>query len=197
MAAEWCEYSVADLIPKKGRPLNISKEVKDSIFNCISYKEILRQSSEAVSFLHGLDMVHRNIHPDNFLFFCVDSKMGHYLIKLTDYKLLKNIKKEPKNSPVKLNKGWIAQEQMTNMEQQSSGNDSELTNKVDAFLMGCYYYYVLSEGNHPFESNIPDEYTPDDLEKEIKNKDHEVYKKEWNGGSKWNASVPSTFIHVC
>jgi len=82
LAVEWCDYSVADIIPEKGKesPKNISEEDKESIFNSISHKEILRQSSEAVSFLHGLGMVHRNLHPDNFLIFCVDSRMGQYLI---------------------------------------------------------------------------------------------------------------------
>lgn len=189
MAVELCEYSVAGIIPKKGSPQNLSEVEVESIFNRISHKEILRQSSEAVSFLHGLEIIHRNIHPENFLLFRVDSNTSNFLIKLTDFKLSKTIEKNPTSSstksPTKNNKGWVAQEMSLNVHR-------NITKQVDAFLMGCYYYYVLSKGSHPFG----DDSDPAELESRIENKDHEVYQSNWNGGSDWNDSVPSTIIHV-
>lgn len=153
----------------------------------IDHKEILRQSSEAVSFLNGLDMIHRNLHPDNFLVSFLDRNKKHFLIKLTDFQLSKNIEKEPENTGNKA-KGWVAPESFV--------INYKLTNKLDAFIMGCYYYYVLSEGKHPFDGIKPRNI--DDRRANVKNPNFKVYQPNiWNGGSDWNAAIESTTIHVC
>ena len=182
---ELCECSVADLIkPKKENPKKISTEMIDAVLTNLTHKEILRQSSEAVSFLHNLGIIHRNLHPDNFLISCVDPNMGHFLVKLTDFQLSKDIQTNPENTGTKAKEGWVAPE--------SFEVKTKLTNKVDSFIMGCYYYFVLTGGKHPFGKGVVDQRTG------IRNKDHEVYPpNKWNGGPNWKKDIESTTIHVC
>jgi len=72
-----------------------------------------------------------------------------------------------------LNKeGWVAPE--------SFKNDIELDNKVDAFILGCYYFYVLSGGKHPFGRGVVDQRT------RIKDINDKVYQASWDGKPEWN-----------
>jgi len=136
-------------------------------------KEILRQSSEAVGFLHRpqWNMIHRNLHPDNFLIACVDPNKDYFLIKLTDFQLSKSIEKNPQNTGTLNKEGWVAPE---------SFRDIELDNKVDAFILGCYYFYVLSGGKHPFGRGVVDQRT------RIKDINDKVYGDSWDGKPEWN-----------
>jgi len=164
---------VADVIdPKKKDKAKEKTPYFDSIVASLSHKMILRQSSEAVSFLHGLGKIHRNLHPNNFLVFCVDPTKDDFIIKLTDFQLSKNIKKEPQNTGTLNKDGWVAPE---------SFNDyAQLDNKVDSFIMGCFYFYVLSGGKHPFGKGV------DTQRQRIKNENDLVYQPNWDGKPDWN-----------
>jgi len=163
---------VADVInPKRKDEAKKKTPYFDSIVACLSRKMMLRQSSEAVSFLHGLGKIHRNLHPNNFLIFCVDPIKNYFIIKLTDFQLSKNIKKEEQNTGTFNKDGWVAPE--------SFNPKATLDHKVDSFIMGCYYFYVLSGGNHPFGEEV------DEQKDRIKNKNYAVYKSNWNGSEEW------------
>lgn len=185
LAVEWCECSVADIIkPKNKHPIKISTDRAITILNSISHKEILRQSSEAVNFLHGLDIIHRKIHPDNFLISCVDPNKEQFLIKLTDFQQSKKI--EEINTPIKPKNIWVAPE---------SFRAEKLTNKMDSFLMGCYYYYVLSKGNHPFLGRVINA-SEQEILNNIRNKGCETYQSDWKGGFNWKTAFPLSTSHV-
>ncbi len=138
-------------------------------------REILKQSSEAVSFLHGLNMIHRNLHPDNFLISCGDPNKGPFRIKLTDFQLSIDIRKKHDLSGTMYKDGWVAPE---------SCNKSEikLDDKLDAFIMGCYYFYVLSGGTHPFGKGVDTQLL------RITNNNDTVYHEEWDGKPDWGTN---------
>lgn len=169
---EWCECSVADIIdPERKERAKEKTEYFEAIVTSLPHKEILRQTSEAVVFLHKkLKQIHRNLHPDNILIFCADPTKNHFLIKLTDFQFSKDIKNDPNNTGTKRKDGWVAPE--------SYVDGFELTTKLDDFLLGCFYYYVLHKGKHPFEEI--DSNSQIDIER-IKNKDDKVYSDDWNG----------------
>jgi len=140
--------SVADLID----PLRkVDVPNVDAILGDLSKKEILRQSSEAVNFLHEtLKLAHRNLHPDNFLVSCVDPKRDHFVIKLTDFQRSKDLgvdSSDITNTKNNSHVDWIAPE---------DSSESHLPKETgwpvirDTFILGCFYYYVFSGGKHPF-----------------------------------------------
>lgn len=194
MAVEWCDCSVADVISRQVaiRNRNQSDVAMATFLDNINHKEILRQSSEAVTFLHGLGHVHRNLHPDNFLIFFVDRNKEHFLIKLTDFGLSKDLNTTHISSGTMAQNGWVAPE---------SVSGSNITYKMDAFIMGCYYYYVLSGGKHPFSDDEKESSTVvssiiDRIYQGINNHECEVYQLSWNGGSGWNNEIQFTTVNV-
>lgn len=75
IAIELCECSVDDVIDpeKKATAIGKKPDMMKSILSHLLPKEILRQSTEAVSYLHdSFKILYRNLHPDNFLVACVD-----------------------------------------------------------------------------------------------------------------------------
>lgn len=134
----------------------------------------------AVDFIHSENIIHRNLHPDNFLIYGVEPNKDQYLIKLTDFQRYKNMTENLENTGTLNSEGWDAPENFPNSEE-------ELSSKTDVFILGCYYFYVLSGGNHPFGSDAVDRQGM----KGIKWKDNGIYRNDWNGGSHWNASHPN------
>jgi serine/threonine protein kinase len=103
-------------------------------------KPILRQSAEAVAFLHSFGIIHRNIKPSNLLFSQVAP--DRYLVKLTDMQFSKNFKESPQNSGT-CDPEWLAPEMLK--------KGSVLDSRTDCHLLGCLFFYVLSEGKHLFD----------------------------------------------
>lgn len=144
------------------------------ISNSLPRKQILQQSTEAVSFLHGLERIHRNLHPNNFLIFCVDPIRDYFIIKLTDFQLSRDIKEDAQNTGTLNKKGWVAPESFI--------PKLELTDRVDCFILGLYYFYVFSGGKHPFGKGVDDQRT------RIKAKNDQVYQDSWDGKPNWPIS---------
>jgi len=142
----------------------------------LTHKEILQQSSEAVCFLHSLGRIHRNLHPDNFLIFCVDPTKDYFLIKLTDFQFSKNFVINSNNTGTRRKDGWVAPESFI--------EGKVLTNKLDGFLLGCFYFYVLTGGKYPFDKGV------DTQRSRIQRRDDPVYdEKKWDGGPDWIANI--------
>ncbi len=132
-------------------------ESRETILSALSAKEILRQATRGLDYLHQNNFVHRNIKPNNFLIKHINDAYGkdgniikrQYAIKITDFRLTRKwepgIQKELSGSAA--SEGWEAPE--------SGKIGAELKNTLDVFLLGCFYNYVLTgiktgQPKHPF-----------------------------------------------
>ncbi len=109
----------------------------------------MHQTALGLDYLHGLEggFIHRNIHGRNVLVAEISSGSNtHYVIKLSDFRFGKQAQNDVQNSLTKSSSGWIAPEM----------NDPEaiLGPWTDVFILGCFFYYVLSGGHHPFGRNV-------------------------------------------
>jgi len=164
----------------------------NAIISNLPPKEILRQSTEAVNFIHSKDIIHRNLHPGNFLVVCVDPNNDNFVIKLTDFQHSKKWKTASYDlSSVLANEGWAAPESLLEELQKQSMPNSML----DVFILGIYYYYVLSGGKHPFGESAMDQMDG------IRNKNNPIYEDTWTGGANWqnvllNNDVRPSYINL-
>ncbi|XP_015185635.1 PREDICTED: serine/threonine-protein kinase/endoribonuclease IRE1 isoform X2 [Polistes dominula] len=110
----------------------------------ISEKDILRQATSGLEHLHLLDIVHRDIKPHNVLL-SVPGPRGEVRAMISDFGLCKKLQvgrvSFSRRSGVTGTDGWIAPEML---------NGERTTCAVDIFSLGCVFYYVLSDGKHPF-----------------------------------------------
>lgn len=169
------------------------------ILRKLSLMEILRQSTVAVSFIHSekINMIHRNLHPSNFLIACIDPNNDSFVIKLTDFQHSKKSKADQNLSYAgKETDGWMAPElkmgqfNKANVAQQESSQQKGETS-LDAFLLGLYYYYVLSLGEHPFGKGSDTQICG------ILDCTNEVYQNDWSGGSGWNKKNHLSEVRAC
>ena len=119
------------------------------VWKTLTREKIMHQTTLGLDYLHGLEggFIHRNIHGRNVLVAEIASGSDtHYVVKLSDFRFGKPTPKVTKNSLTKSTSGWIAPEM----------NDTEamLGPWTDVFILGCFFYYVLSGGDHPFGRNI-------------------------------------------
>jgi serine/threonine protein kinase len=111
--------------------------------NPIHRKSMIRQAAVGVTFLHSLNIIHRNIKARNFLITVLHG--SEYVIKLTDMDFSKNIEKESAENSRQRDPKWPAPELLK--------KGSPLSIKVDSFSLGWFFYYVFSKGSHPYDGN--------------------------------------------
>ncbi len=120
MITELCICSVRDLVSfKRVKTYNTYNQdlleegqlsARD-IFNYLPHKELLKQSTEAVNFLHLLGLIHRKIHPDNFLIQQTGDSNSPFTVKLTDFQLTKDWENGAVLSRSFSRSDWIVPEQ--------------------------------------------------------------------------------------
>ncbi|ODV63506.1 bifunctional endoribonuclease/protein kinase IRE1, partial [Ascoidea rubescens DSM 1968] len=156
IALELCLANLEDIIDKK-------KELFDDPQN------ILFQMASGLNHLHKLNIVHRDIKPQNILVTNSKTNPNGYRVLISDFGLCKKL--EPDQSSFRGTtaasgtSGWRAPELLT------ENNQLRLNKGVDIFSLGLVFYFVLASGKHPFgdrysrESNIlRNNYELDDIE---------------------------------
>jgi serine/threonine protein kinase len=122
-----------------------NKDKYSDVLKALSVREIMHQTALGLDYLHGLagNFIHRNIHARNVLVAEIGSRK-RYVVKLSDFRFGKSImKKEDKEQSNRPIRGWPAPEMLSPSEKDKLGP------WTDVFILGCFFYYVLS-GVHPF-----------------------------------------------
>lgn len=134
IAIELCAATVQDYI----EDLNFNRKGLDPV-------NLLLQAALGVQHLHSLNIVHRDIKPHNVLI-SMPNALGEVKAMISDFGLCKKLVSGRLSfscrSGVAGTEGWIAPEMLNGMER--------TTCAVDVFSLGCVFYYVLSNGKHPF-----------------------------------------------
>eukprot|EP01113_Clastostelium_recurvatum_P032307 TRINITY_DN4131_c0_g1_i9.p1 TRINITY_DN4131_c0_g1~~TRINITY_DN4131_c0_g1_i9.p1 ORF type:complete len:1068 (-),score=237.66 TRINITY_DN4131_c0_g1_i9:40-3243(-) len=109
----------------------------------VSQLRLVKEIISGVGHLHALQIVHRDIKPQNIL---VDTA-GR--VRISDMGLGKRLARDQSSFSGRYSGsvGWQAPELLLET------STERLTKKVDIFALGCVVYYVLTQGGHPFGEN--------------------------------------------
>ncbi|XP_072167602.1 serine/threonine-protein kinase/endoribonuclease IRE1-like [Diadema setosum] len=153
IALELCAATLQEYVHDRGR------------FPDLNPLDLLYQSTSGLAHLHSLNIVHRDIKPHNVLI-SQPNQHGKVKAMISDFGLCKKLAMGrmsfSRRSGVAGTDGWIAPEMLS--------GEERTTTAVDIFSLGCVFYYVVSNGKHPFgdslhrQANIlSGEYNLDDL----------------------------------
>ncbi|XP_069511092.1 serine/threonine-protein kinase/endoribonuclease IRE1 [Ambystoma mexicanum] len=113
--------------------------------------DLLQQTMSGLAYLHSLNIVHRDLKPHNILI-SMPNAHGKVKAMISDFGLCKKLAvgrhSFSRRSGVPGTEGWIAQEIL------SEDCKDNPTYTVDIFSAGCVFYYVVSEGSHPFGKSL-------------------------------------------
>uniref|UniRef100_A0AAR2IGN7 Serine/threonine-protein kinase/endoribonuclease IRE1 n=1 Tax=Pygocentrus nattereri TaxID=42514 RepID=A0AAR2IGN7_PYGNA len=112
---------------------------------------LLQQTMSGLAHLHSLSIVHRDLKPHNILV-SMPNAHGRVRAMISDFGLCKKLAvgrhSFSRRSGVPGTEGWIAPEVL------SEDVAHNPTCKVDIFSAGCVFYYVVSQGSHPFGKSL-------------------------------------------
>ncbi|XP_069762136.1 serine/threonine-protein kinase/endoribonuclease IRE1 isoform X3 [Narcine bancroftii] len=127
----------------------LQEYVEDSKFDHINLDPVtaLFQTMSGLAHLHSLNIVHRDLKPRNILISLPNSH-GNVRAVISDFGLCKKLSMGHQSfslrSGIPGTEGWIAPEVLR------EDPKDKPTYAIDIFSAGCVFYYVVSEGKHPF-----------------------------------------------
>ncbi|KAJ7317980.1 hypothetical protein JRQ81_004142 [Phrynocephalus forsythii] len=126
-------------------------EQKDFSHHGLQPITLLQQTMSGLAYLHSLNIVHRDLKPHNILI-SMPNAHGKVKAMISDFGLCKKLAAGrhsfSRRSGVPGTEGWIAPEIL------SEDSKENPTHTVDIFSAGCVFYYVISEGSHPFGKSL-------------------------------------------
>ncbi|XP_059203107.1 serine/threonine-protein kinase/endoribonuclease IRE1-like isoform X1 [Centropristis striata] len=140
IAIELCAASLQEYVEKK----DFNRHGLEPVI-------LLQQTMSGLAHLHSLNIVHRDLKPHNILV-SMPNAHGRVRAMISDFGLCKKLAvgrhSFSRRSGVPGTEGWIAPEVL------SEDCKDNPTCAVDIFSAGCVFYYVVSEGSHPFGKSL-------------------------------------------
>lgn len=175
IAVELCQASLFDLY-KDGRPGEELTEAQQRLINAININAqyALYQLANGLNHLHSLRIIHRDIKPQNILIAhpSRNQKPGTVRLVISDFGLCKTL---PDNVSTLIGTtgnagtvGWKAPELISQPKELANGSATGISRDsssstdpvaqgvkraVDIFSLGCVFFYVLTNGCHPFDDD--------------------------------------------
>jgi serine/threonine-protein kinase/endoribonuclease IRE1 len=166
IALERCVASLADVVEKPRAYPEIAEAGRKDL------PDVLLQIANGIDYLHKLRIVHRDLKPQNILVNMVDGKPR---VLVSDFGLCKKLEGGQSSFGATTGRaagttGWRAPELLLDddnggggmAESAHSGSGSVLVNQdmmpnrratrsIDIFSLGLVFFYVLTNGSHPFD----------------------------------------------
>ena len=176
LALELCPASLADIIENLHD--NASERGEWSLRDLVQRfdaKRAMRDVANGLGHLHRLGLVHRDIKPQNILVSSsASSSLGEYRMLISDFGMCKKLDVDQSSflpsGAAAGTAGWRAPEilcghvklyelpatadnsqgSMAATIDGTSSETSRLNKSVDIFALGCLYFYILTNGGHPY-----------------------------------------------
>ncbi|KAI8918891.1 kinase-like domain-containing protein [Entophlyctis helioformis] len=166
IALELCQASLFDLVEKPPTPeLTLLRSQ-------LNHKDVLQQAMRGVQHLHSMQIVHRDIKPQNILIGGPQSKKDtRPRVLISDFGLGKRLADDHSSFTHTAahgigTAGWRPREVLEALagdmdacddpqtDTSTTSSTLRMSRAVDVFACGCVFYYVLSGGKHPFGNKL-------------------------------------------
>jgi serine/threonine-protein kinase/endoribonuclease IRE1 len=166
IAIEFCPATLFDVVE---RP-----DLYPYLCEHLSKKQLLMEIAQGLSHLHSLNLVHRDLKPQNILISAprysrkAETPHAHIVRQgpkalISDLGLSKRLESDQSSFGEMLNGmsppangtiGWRAPECLVafsvGLDLHGRSIPARITKSIDVFTAGCLFYYVLTGGQHPF-----------------------------------------------